>query len=461
MSMEIKDKARKSVINPIFDCQPAGAQFAAIGIKDCIGLVHGGQGCCTFVRLLFAQHFKENFDLASSSLHEDAAVFGAVNRVVDGCKVLADRYPDLRLIPMITTCSTETIGDDMESAATRVNAYFKTTFPDRDIKAFPIHTPSYAGSQVKGYDIAMLTLVKQLAVKGTKTDKLNIFTGWVNPGDVEEIKYILQEMQIDANILLDISSFDTPIMPDKKRLAEGNTNIEDIADSANAIASVALYKYEGGKAAKYLEDTFSVPAYVDTIPIGIENTDNFIRTLSKITGKKAPQSLVEERGKALDAIINLDHMFLADKRVAIYGDPDLVIGLADFCLECGMKPVLLLLGDDLQDYKKDPRILKFKEKVDFDMEVVCNADLFELEQRLRDDHLQLDLIMGHSKGRFIAVDYQIPMVRVGFPTFDRAGLWKKPVIGYKGAEELVNNIANAFFTDMEYKKNKEWKLNVW
>mgnify|MGYP000414467894 FL=1 len=256
-------------------------------------------------------------------------------------------------------------------------------------------------------------------------------------------------------------TFDTPIMPDKKRLAEGNTNIEDIADSANAIASVALYKYEGGKAAKYLEDTFSVPAYIDTIPIGIENTDNFIRTLSKITGKKAPQSLVEERGKALDAIINLDHMFLADKRVAIYGDPDLVIGLADFCLECGMKPVLLLLGDDLQDYKKDPRILKFKEKVDFDMEVVCNADLFELEQRLRDDHLQLDLIMGHSKGRFIAVDYQIPMVRVGFPTFDRAGLWKKPVIGYKGAEELVNNIANAFFTDMEYKKNKEWKLNVW
>ena len=39
-------------------------------------------------------------------------------------------------------------------------------------------------------------------------------------------------------------------------------------------------------------------------------------------------------------------MFFANKKVAIYGDPDLVIGLAEFCLECELEPVLLLLGDD-------------------------------------------------------------------------------------------------------------------
>jgi len=462
MPVEIKDKDRAGNVNPIFNCQPCGAQYAVIGLKDCIGLVHGGQGCCTFVRLMFAQHFKENFDLASSSLHEDAAVFGAMNKAREGCEVLARRYPDIRLIPMITTCSTETIGDDMDSVKVQVDEYLAENFPDRDLRVFPIHTPSYAGSQVKGYDTAILTLVQQLAKRGEANGKINVFTGWINPGDVQELKYILAEMKVDANILIDTISFDSPMLPDKSGFARGNTTVEDIEESANALGSIALYKYEGGNAAKYLERLYKVPAETDIIPIGIENTDKFIKKVSQMTGKEIPYSLVEQRGKALDAIADLGHMFLADKKVAIYGDPDLVIGLADFCIECGMQPVLLLFGDDLKAYKKDPRILAYEEKAaNFDMEVICNADLWDLESRLKDESLKLDLILGHSKGRYISIDYGIPMVRVGFPTFDRAGVYKHPVIGYKGAEYLAEEIANAIFTDMEYKKDKEWKLNVW
>ena len=61
----------------------------------------------------------------------------------------------------------------------------------------------------------------------------------------------------------------------------------------------------------------------------------------------------------------------------------------------------------------------------------------------------------------MAIDNNIPMVRVGFPTFDRAGLYRHPVIGYNGALWLGETIANALFTDMEYKKDREWLLNVW
>ena len=134
MSCEIKSKERSGIINPIFTCQPAGAQFASIGIKDCIPLVHGGQGCSMFVRLLFAQHFKENFDIASSSVHEDADVFGALNRVEAGVDVLLQRYPDLKVIPIITTCSTETIGDDIDGSVLKMNSGLLTQkYPNRDI----------------------------------------------------------------------------------------------------------------------------------------------------------------------------------------------------------------------------------------------------------------------------------------------------------------------------------------
>lgn len=461
MACEIKDKKRSGIINPMYNCQPAGAQFAGIGVKDCIPLVHGSQGCTMFVRLLFAQHFKENFDIASTSVHEESAVFGAVKRIEDGVDVLVKRYPHVRIIPIITTCSTETIGDDVEGAITKINRSLKASYPNRRVYLIPVHTPSYSGSHVSGYNAAVQAFISNLAKKGKPTGKLNVFTGWLNPGDVVEIKHYLEEMGVDGTVFMDTEDFDSPILPDKAITTFGNTTVEDFINSAGAIGSIALCKYEGGSAADFLRDEFDVPSIVGPTPIGIKNTDAFLKNINKLTGKPIPRSLVRERGRAIDGMVDLTHMFFADKRVAIYGDPDLVIGLAQFCLEVEMKPVLLLLGDDNPAYKKDPRLAEIKEKADFEMEVVLNADLWELERRLRDKEIELDLIMGHSKGRFVAIDYNIPMVRVGFPTFDRAGLYRHPVIGYNGALWLAETVANTLFTDMENKHKKEWVLNVW
>lgn len=459
--LHVEAKARAGVINPMFDCQPAGGQYAGIGIKDCIPLVHGGQGCCMFVRLLFAQHFKENFDIASTSLHEESAVFGGMKRIEEGVMVLARRYPQLRVIPIITTCSTEVIGDDIEGTITRCKKMLKEEFPGRVIHMVPVHTPSFKGSQVSGYDVAVQSIIKTIAKKGKPTGKLNLFPGWVNPGDVSLLKHYMSEMGIDAHVFMDIESFDSPMLPDKTIHTHGATTVEDIQASANAIGSVALARYEGASAAKFLADEFEVPNKLVATPYGIANTDAFLRSVSEMTGKPIPESLVVERGRALDALADLTHMFLANKKVAIFGHPDLAIGLAEFCIEMEMEPVLLLLGDDNGRYKRDPRLTELKKKVPFDMEVVCNADLWELERRIKDGSLKLDLIMGNSKGRYIAIENKIPMVRVGFPTFDRAGLYRKPTMGYRGAMELAETIANTIFAHMEDIQDREWILNTW
>lgn len=462
MNCEIKEKDRVGTINPIFTCQPAGAQFASIGIKDCIGLVHGGQGCVMFVRLLFSQHFKESFEIASSSLHEDGAVFGACHRVEEGVDVLLMRYPHIKVLPIITTCSTEIIGDDIDGVVKKLNeGLLKEKYPDREVHLIPIHTPSFVNSMIGGYDIAVHDFVKYFSKKGTPNFKINLITGWVNPGDVKALKHLLAEMAIDATVLFEIESFDSPLMPDGSAISHGNTTIEDLTDTANAQGTIALNRYEGGKAAKFLEKRWDVPAIIGPTPIGIRNTDIFLQNLKQMTGKPIPQSLVKERGRAIDALTDLTHMFLAEKKVAIYGAPDLVIGLAEFCIDLEMKPSLLLLGDDNPFYKDDPRLVAMKENVDWDMEVITNADFWELEDRIKNKGLQLDLILGHSKGRFVSIDYNIPMLRVGFPTYDRAGMYRYPVVGYEGATWLAEQMANTIFTDMEYKKNKEWILNMW
>ena len=315
--------------------------------------------------------------MCSSDL--DAAVFGALNRVEAGVDVLLQRYPDLKVIPIITTCSTETIGDDIDGSVLKMNSgLLKQKYPNRDIYLVPIHTPSYNGSMITGYDNAILAFVQTLAKKSIPTKKMNLIPGWCNPGDVKEIKHYLKKMGVKVNVLPDIQCFDSPIMPDKKTFTHGKTPVEDFINAANSIGTIALNKYEGSRAACYLEDEFNVPAIVGPSPIGIKNTDKFLQNVKKLTGKEIPESLVEERGRAIDALADLTHMFFANKKVAIYGAPDLVIGLAEFCLEVELEPVLLLLGDDHVNYKKDPRLLAMKDNVDFDLEVICNAYLFEL-----------------------------------------------------------------------------------
>lgn len=462
MACEIVARKRAGIINPIFTCQPAGAQFASIGIQDCIALVHGGQGCVMFVRLIFSQHFKESFELASSSVHEEAAVFGGLKRVEEGVDVLLMRYPHVKVVPIITTCSTEVIGDDIDGLIVKLNAeLLQEKYPDREIYLVPIHSPSFVGSMITGYDSAVRDFVKYFATKTEPNNKINLFTGWVNPGDVTALKHLLKEMQIDATVLFEIEEFDSPLMPSGQHVSHGETTIDDLRSTANATASIALNRYEGGKAAKYLEDEFGVPATIGPTPIGIRNTDKFLNALQKITGKPIPESLVKERGIAMDTLTDLTHMFFAEKKIAIYGNPDLVIGLAQFCIDLEMKPVLLMLGDDNAGYESDPRLLELKEKVDWEMKIVTNADLWEMEEKLQNNELELDLILGHSKGRFTSIDHKIPMVRVGFPTYDRAGMFRHPVVGYAGAIWLAEEMANALFTDMEYKNTREWSLNMW
>jgi nitrogenase molybdenum-iron protein beta chain len=461
MSCSVTDKERTGIINPVFNCQPCGAQYAGIGIKDCIPLVHGGQGCSMFVRLLFAQHFKENFEIASSSIHEEAAVFGGCKRLEEGIEVLAKRYPKLRVIPIITTCSTEIIGDDVEGSARKANRRLKELFPDREIILVTVHTPSFKGSHVTGYNECITALIKTIAKKTGPSGKLNVFTGWVNPGDVVALKGYLKEMGVEATILPDIENLDSPTRPDKAITTYGGTTVEDLARTGDALGSLCLSRYEGAAAGAFLERTFAVPHVVTNTPIGIKNTDLMLQNISRMTGRPIPESLVRERGLAIDSLADLAHMFFAGKKVAIYGNPDLAIGLAQFCKEVELDPALLLIGDDSYNYAKDPRIEELTNTLDCDMEVIRNADLWELEDRIKNKGVKYDLIMGHSKGRYIALDANIPMVRVGFPTFDRAGLYRQPIIGYKGAAWLGDLIANTLFAHMEYTKDREWILNTW
>ena len=114
-----KNFAREALtINPAKACQPLGAVFAAVGFEGTLPFVHGSQGCVAYYRSHLSRHFKEPTSCVSSSMTEDAAVFGGLNNMVDG---LANSYSMYKpkMIAVSTTCMAEVIGDDL-------NAFIKT-----------------------------------------------------------------------------------------------------------------------------------------------------------------------------------------------------------------------------------------------------------------------------------------------------------------------------------------------
>lgn len=76
-----------------------------------------------------------------------------------------------------------------------------------------------------------------------------------------------------------------------------------------------------------------------------------------------------------------------------------------------------------------------------DSVVKAEGDLFELHKWVKDNHV--DLLIGTTHCKYIARAEDIPLVRVGFPIFDRAVHPLMPIVGYRGCLRLIEMVSNA------------------
>lgn len=63
----------------------------------------------------------------------------------------------------------------------------------------------------------------------------------------------------------------------------------------------------------------------------------------------------------------------------------------------------------------------------------------------------VDFLIGNSYAKFLWRDTGTPLIRIGFPLFDRHHLHRYPIIGYQGAINLVNWIVNTILDEMDRK----------
>lgn len=441
-------KRNYATVNSCVMCQPMGSALAFKGIENTMVLYHGSQGCSTYMRLHLAHHFREPVDIASSSLSEKGAVYGGRESLKKGLRNVINRY-NPKVIGVATTCLAETIGDDVPA----IIREFKEEEgigddPEKDIIIVSVSTPSYGESHVSGYIKALDAVVRKFAEKPEEERTVKIPNGKLNvipveslsPADVRELKEIFEVMAGDYIFLPDISeTFDAPLREDLPKIAPGGTPLFEIADMPNSRASLGLGIVSKNLAVKYLEESHDVPGYNVPIPIGLSNTDSFFTELVKILGCPIPDKYQKERGRLLDAMVDV-HKYLYGVKAAVYGDPDLVFSLATFMLELGMNPVLIATGSKSRDF--EAKVRQIIEKINPELEpVILNGIDFDT---LNDavSECNPEILIGNSNGKYIAKARNIPLVRVGLPIHDRVGAQRILTVGYRGAMELLDRITN-------------------
>lgn len=434
------------VINPHKACQPLGAVMAALGFEKTLPFVHGSQGCTAYFRSHLSRHFKEPAPAVSSSMTEDGAVFGGMSNLIDGLQNAVALYKP-EMVAVSTTCMAEVIGDDLQAFIS--NARQKGAVA-QEMPVPYANTPSFAGSHISGYDAMLKSILSTLfaaagrqAVPGSGGpggEKLNVLMGFEPyTGNYAEMRKILDAFDTGYTFLGDHSgNFDSPATGEY-RYYYGGTKLDDVPKAASALGTLALQKFTLKKTLEYVAGEWKQQTAALSSPIGITATDRLLAAIGELTGLPVPQQLIEERGRVVDAMTD-SHPYLHGKRVALAGDPDLLIGLTGFCLELGMEPVHIVCSNPENGFKEEAEALLASSPYGAEGKIYAGSDLWHMRSLLITD--PVDFALGSSHLKFAAKDAGVELVRIGFPLFDRHHLHRYPVIGYQGALNLLTVLVN-------------------
>ncbi|MEW6182222.1 MAG: nitrogenase component 1 [Bacillota bacterium] len=428
--MEPTSGTKTAAKNVCHSCQPLGAIYLVASITGGIPLVHGPQSCCGYMRYILLRHFREPSRTGKAPKSDPEFFFSELN-LLDSIYNLA-RNNSPRLIGVVGTCFSDYPGD--------INSLIgesRERLPE-GIGIVPIDAAAPAGSYAKGYDAACEAVMNQLVKSvGLPNGKLNVIPGMLNTGDIQELDRILNILGVSFNLIFNVAgSLTGALEATAFDVSAGGTSLELLADAANCSGTIALCRHAGGAGAEYLQRTFNIPALYGPLPIGVSGTDMFLENVKRISGVKTRPALERERRVLLDAITD-SRPYLSGKRVALTGDPDLVSSLTRFICELGMEPALVMSNMPSTVFCKE--VEEITREYGKTQGIVSDGDLSSFGTAVIQN--KVEMIFGPSYISRIARDAEVPLIRVGFPVYDRPSCHQWPVLGYRGAMRILDSLA--------------------
>jgi nitrogenase molybdenum-iron protein NifN len=313
-------------------CTPLGTCIAFKGVKGCIPLIHGSQGCSTYIRRYLISHYKEPFDIASTNFSIDSTIFGGGKNFAEGLDNIISQY-NPEVIGICTTCLSETIGEDINLL---LKEYKKNNAHINMPYLAAVSTPSYQGTHIDGFHETVAALVSEFAEEelsdGLKDNHINIFPGFLSPEDLRHLKEILNDFEMNYVMLPDYSeTLDSPTWKEYIKISPGGTSVKEIKTTGSARASIEfgdvlnkgnhtgrIKEFNTGETTgEFLKNNFDVDLHRVSMPVGINLTDNFFELLKQLTGMETPQNHQMERGRLIDSYID-GHKYVMDKSRSLW-----------------------------------------------------------------------------------------------------------------------------------------------
>ena len=432
---EILHPRKPLAANPLKSSAPLGATLAYLGIAGAVPLLHGAQGCTSFALVLTVRHAREAIPLQTTALDEIATVMGGADNLEQALVNLTKRMKP-RFIGIATTALVATRGEDIEGDLRLILARRPELSGVRIVLA---HTPDYHGALEDGWAQAVSAIIDSLVEPADGAvpvpPRVNLLPGvHQTAADIEWMVETAEAFGLAAIVLPDISqSLDGTVPAQYTPTTLGGTAPEDIARMGRARHSIAIGEHMRAPAERLSRRT-GVPSTVLRSLTGLGPADEFVALLTDVSGKAAPSGLRRQRGQLLDAMMD-GHFQFGGRRVAIAADPDLLFAQAQFFAAMGADIVAAVASTPNAPHLADIPAAR-----------VLVGDLMDLEDLARD--AGAELLVTHSHGRQAAERLHIPLLRTGFPVFDRLGALHRCTVGYRGTRNLIFEVANTVLAGM-------------
>ncbi|RWX16418.1 nitrogenase iron-molybdenum cofactor biosynthesis protein NifN [Rhizobium hidalgonense] len=419
----ILTQTKTVAINPLKSSQPLGAALAFLGIDDALPILHGNQGCTNFALVLLARHFKQMAPLQTTAM-------GEVGTVVAGADLLEQAVVRLvartrpRLIGICTTALAETRDEDIST----LKAARARDFVDTEVVL--TRTPDFAGSVEEGWSKAVTAMIEEITrrgIQGRDPTKVVILPGSnMTVADVEHLRETVESFGLTLLLLPDLSGASEETVNDQwNSITRGGAKVEHIRD-LGAVAQCIAVGEQMRRPAEVLQGLTGVPYVMFGSLTGLENADRFVWLLKGISRANVPMYVRRARNQLQEAMLS-GHFYLEGKKIAIGCEPDLLFQLAHSFVGMG---AVITAAVTTTAHSKVLQIVP--------TDTVKVGDLGDLEELAAD----ADLLVTHSHGRQAAERLGVPLMRVGFPVFDRIGNQHQLRILYRGTRDMIFDVAN-------------------
>ncbi len=438
----ISTSAKSCTVNPLRMSQPLGASLAFMGLRNCMPLLHGSQGCTSFGLVLFVRHFREQIPLQTTAMSEVATVLGGFENVEQAIVNIVGRTkPDV--IGICTTGVTEIKGDDLDGFIKDV----RSKHPElARVALVPVSTPDFKGAFEDGFAAAVTRIVETLVetpAPGAARDggRLNVLAGsHLTPGDIDELRDIIEAFGLVPTFLPDISgSLDGHLPEDFTPTTHGGVSVAEVAAMGGAAHTLALGE-QMRAAAMALEAKAGVPFTLLRRLTGLAAGDELMATLAQLSGRPVPSKYRRQRSQLVDAMLD-GHFYFGGKQVALGAEPDMLLNVASWLADMGCSIAAAVTTTTSPVLEQVPT------------DEVLIGDLEDLEHRAEG----CDLLLTHSHGRQAAERLGVPLFRIGLPMFDRLGAAHQVVVGYRGTRDLIFAIGNQFIASIREPDVDTWR----